>query len=103
MKRLFGIALVCAAASAAAQPSHARITSRGVAPFAQCFIAAQERAGRPWSFVPHENGGGTFSNAGAADVRTPYVLEVADRGGSRELRLSAGGDPSVARAVDRCA
>ena len=79
-----------------------RTTAKGAEPFAQCFAAAQDRAARPWSFIPREGGGGTFSNAGAAGVSQPYFVEVADRGTERAIRLTAGADRSVVRAVDHC-
>jgi hypothetical protein len=102
MKRLFLLALVAFSAPATAQPL-ARSTTKGVEPFAQCFAAAQDRAARPWSFVPREGGGGTFSNLGANGVRHPYFLEVADRGARREIKLSSEApNRNVLRAVDRC-
>jgi hypothetical protein len=78
-----------------------RVTGKAADSFAQCFVASQEQAAIAWSYVPREGGGGTFSNAGAVGVRHPYMLEVADRGTRREIRL-AEGDRSVLRAVDRC-
>lgn len=79
----------------------ARTTDKAVQPFAKCFADTQDRAAMPWWFVPKANGGGTFSNAGAAGVRTPYFIDIADKGMRREVRLtSAGGD--IVRAVDRC-
>jgi hypothetical protein len=101
------LALLTAAAATAASSAYGqtaeRSTSKAVEPFAQCFAAAQDRAAQPWSFVPKESGGGTFSNLGANGVRQPYFLDVADRGARRELRLtSAGAAPSVIRAVDSC-
>jgi hypothetical protein len=78
-----------------------RTTAKGMEPFAQCFTQVQDRASRPWSFIPKESGGGTFSNAGATGVSRPYFLEVADRGAKREIRLVSG-TAFVQRAVDRC-
>jgi hypothetical protein len=107
MKQVLAITLAALAVSAAstplAPPSGDRVTTKGVQPFAQCFTAAQDRAGRAWSFVPKENGGGTFSNAGANGVSRPYFLDVADRGSMRVVRLSsAGADRSILLAVDHC-
>lgn len=101
---LLGIAACAAAASVApAQPNLTRTTNKAVEPFAECFAAAEDQASRPWSFVPRENGGGTFSNAGLSGVRVPYFLKVADRGAVREIRLEAGStDAALLRAVDRC-
>ncbi|MGN6058412.1 MAG: hypothetical protein ACTHOI_07490 [Sphingomicrobium sp.] len=79
-----------------------RTTAKGVEPFARCFAAAQDRASRPWWFVPKESGGGTFSNLGARGVRRPYFVEIADRGAQREIRLTSVADASVRRAVDAC-
>lgn len=89
--------------TSAAQPQASRVTAKPVDSFAQCFVAAQDRASAPWSFVPKESGGGTFSNLGVRGVRHPYFLDVADRGAVREIRLSSeGGNRSVMQAVDRC-
>jgi hypothetical protein len=89
--------------ASAAQPGASRITVKAADSFATCFVAAQDRASEPWSFVPKESGGGTFSNLGARGVRHPYFLDVADRGALREIRLSSTtGNRSVVQAVDRC-
>lgn len=105
MKQILRLVLLPLALAASPAPRPAALTlttARGAEPFAQCFAQAQERASRAWSFVPKESGGGTFSNAGAAGVRKPYFLEVADRGAVREVRVTAGNDASVIRAVDDC-
>jgi hypothetical protein len=105
MKQILYFALIPLTVAASPAPRHAALTlttARGVEPFAQCFARAQDRAARPWSFVPKESGGGTFSNVGAAGVRNPYFLEVADRGSTREIRVMPAGDASVIRAVDDC-
>jgi hypothetical protein len=105
MKQLLFLALVPLTVAAAPAPESGdltRTTAKGVEPFAQCFTQAQDRASQPWSFIPKESGGGTFSNAGAAGVRRPYFVEVADRGAMREIRMIAARDPSVRRAVDNC-
>jgi hypothetical protein len=105
MKQFLFLALVPLTVAAAAAPELAsltRTTAKGVEPFAQCFTQAQDRASQAWSFVPKESGGGTFSNAGAAGVRRPYFVEVADRGAMRVIRMIAASDPSVRRAVDNC-
>jgi hypothetical protein len=111
MKRTAGLLLTCLAASAAsaaapaASAASARSTARPADQFAACFVAAQERAAQPWSFVPRESGGGTFSNAGARGVSSPYYLRIADLGSRREIRLQATNalaGASVLRAVDRC-
>jgi hypothetical protein len=111
MKRTVFALLSCLAVSAAsaAVPSAggavARSTAKPANQFVACFVAAQDKAAQPWSFVPRDSGGGTFSNAGAKGVRNPYFLRIADRGSRREIRLeatnAASGAP-VLRAVDRC-
>ena len=89
--------------AAAAQPVASRVTAKAADSFAQCFVAAQDRASEPWSFVPKESGGGTFSNLGASGVRHPYFLDVANRGAVREINLRSGAaNQSVMQAVDRC-
>ena len=101
-------AIACAAAPVA-RPSGGAAnlsTSKSVAKFGSCFVAAQQRASRAWSYVPNGHGG-TFSNLGALHVTTPYFLAVVDRGAARELHLqqaddSVASDTSVGRAVDRC-
>ena len=101
---LLGLAASAAAGSAMAQPLAPMRTAKPVETFAQCFVGTQERAGHVWAFVPKDSGGGTFSNVGAAGIRQPYFLDVADRGATRELRLSsAGTDPSLVLAVQHCA
>src|SRR5689334_16459952 len=97
---LFAVAVGWTAAPAMADVT--RTTGKGAEPFARCFAATQDRESRPWSFVPRDGGGGTFSNLGATGVSRPYFVEVADRGTQREIRLTAGADRSVARAVNRC-
>jgi hypothetical protein len=105
MKRIVVIALVGLAASAAAgaeQPGPVRTTAKAVEPFARCFAEAQDRASRPWWFVPRGRGG-TFSNLGAKGVDRPYFLEIADRGSRRTIRLTSGSpDPATVRAVESC-
>lgn len=108
MKRSISAALLGLAASASAAgmaPESAigpRITVRPTAVFAACFAATETQAAQPWSFVPKENGGGTFSNFGARGVTNPYFVRVADLGSRREIRLDASADAAVVRAVDRC-
>ena len=104
MKQSAFILFVLAAISMAAPAVSGvkRSTVKGAEPFAQCFAAAQDRAARPWSFIPKAGGGGTFSNLGAAGISHPYFVEVADKGARREIRLASGADQSVVRAVDGC-
>jgi hypothetical protein len=106
MKQMLCFALIVFAGSgaalAAAERPATRTTAKDVEHFAQCFVRAQDSSSRAWSFVPRESGGGTFSNAGARDVRHPYFLEIADRGATREIRLMPSGNAPVLRAVDGC-
>lgn len=105
MKQLVYLAVLTLTIAASPLPQHAAVTvvtAKGAEPFAQCFAQAQDRVARPWSFVPKESGGGTFSNAGAAGVRKPYFLEIADRGSTREIHVMPASDASVIRAVDGC-
>ena len=111
MKRTAFALLACLAvpaASAAVPPASGAValsTSKPANQFVACFVAAQNQAAQPWSFVPRDNGGGTFSNLGASGVTSPYFLRVADRGSRRDIRLEAteaSSGASVLRAVDRC-
>ena len=111
MKRSVFTLLSCLAVSAASAAvpvdggTVARTTAKPAAQFAACIAGAQTQAAQPWSFVPKENGGGTFSNLGAAGVRSPYFLKVADLGSRRVIRLeatSAASGASVLNAVDAC-
>jgi hypothetical protein len=103
------LAGMIAAATASAQASeHATTysTARSVEQFGTCFVTAQDHARSAWSFVPRSNGG-TFSNAGAKGVRSPYFLSLSDRGSAREVRLEpatsgAALDQRIARAVNQC-
>lgn len=110
MKQLGTIAALAASTSAIAAPAPAAstvTTNKSVAEFGGCFVAAQERAGLAWSYVPKPHGG-TFSNVGAMGAAGAYFLAVSDRGSDRELRLQPAGsasgiDARVVRAVSRCA
>src|SRR5438309_9669586 len=111
MKRTVFALLSCLAVSAAsaAVPSAggavARSTAKPANQFAACFVAAQNQAAQPWSFVPRDSGGGTFSNVGAKGVASPSFLPIAGRRSRREIRLeatSADSGAPVLRAVDRC-
>src|SRR3982751_6358245 len=81
-----------------------RTTAKGTEPFAQCFAASQDRASQAWWFVPKGNGG-TFSHLGATGVSQPYFVDIADKGGAREVRVtlaSGAAERSVVRAVESC-
>ena len=99
--------LAVSAASAAVPPrgSLTRSTTKATAQFAACFAGVQTQAAQPWSFVPRETGGGTFSNTGAKGASSPYYLRVADLGSRREIRVeatNASAGAAVLRAVDAC-
>lgn len=112
MKQVGIVTLISVAASAASPSSHTNNnsatfeTNKSVAQFGNCFVAAQDRAARPWSFVPRSNGG-TFSNAGAKAAGPDYFLAISDGGQQRVVRLEPASattalDANIARAVDRC-
>jgi hypothetical protein len=110
MKQLGIIVALAASTSAIAAPPPAAssvTTHKSVAEFGGCFVAAQERAGLAWSYVPKPHGG-TFSNVGNTGATGLYFLAVSDRGSARELRLEPAApassiDARVSRAVSRCA
>lgn len=113
MKQVGILTLVSVIASAAAPVAPAAhdgvelATPKSVAQFGGCFVASQQRADLPWSYVPKADGG-TFSNVGAKRAGNVYFLAVSDRGAVREIRLEAGGpgapvNAGEARVVNRCA
>src|SRR5256885_9378814 len=95
MKRSVFTLLSCLAVSAASAAvpvdgdTIARTTAKPTAQFAACFAGAQTQAAQPWSFVPKENGGGTFSNVCAAGGRSPHFLQDAGLGSPRVIRPDA--------------
>lgn len=109
MKQIGIVTLITVAASAAAPVSNVPAatasfaTGKSVEQFGSCFVDAQHRAGRPWSFVPKSDGG-TFSNARGRNALGLYFLAVADRGPTRDIRLESASsvDPTVKRAIDQC-
>lgn len=109
MKQIGIVTLVSVAASAAAPVTNAPstaatfATAKTVEQFGGCFVGAQDRARRAWSFVPKGNGG-TFSNYGARGAHGLYFLAISDVGDGRRIRLEAptGPDPAVSRAIDQC-
>jgi hypothetical protein len=102
MKQILCLGLAALGAAAAADAPATRTTGKGTEPFAQCFAHVQDAASMPWSFVPKDSGGGTFSNAGARGVQRPYYVEIADRGAQRQIRVSPAADRGLLRAVDGC-
>lgn len=110
MKRItiFALALWASSPAAALQSGGAveRSTSKPVAQFVRCFVAAQEQASLPWWFVPKDHGG-TISNLGANGARSVYFVGVSDLGSIRKVRLElasneASGNRSIAQAVNQC-
>ena len=102
------LASIASQAIAADTSSIVRSSDKRVDPLVRCLADAEDRASAPWWFVPRESGGGTFSNLGAPKVRNPYFVDVADRGGKRELRLrstevDAAAKARILSAIDRCA
>jgi hypothetical protein len=102
------LASVASQSIAADTSSIVRSSEKRVDPLVRCLADAEDRASAPWWFVPRETGGGTFSNLGAPKVRNPYFVDVADRGGKRELRLrstpvDAAAKARILSAIDRCA
>jgi hypothetical protein len=80
-------------------------TPKSLDDFGQCFVRVQEQHSRAWAFVPTETGG-TFSNAGADGVATPYWLRVSEAQPVNQIRLFAakGSDESgsLVEAVNQC-
>jgi hypothetical protein len=75
--------------------------------FRDCFVASQEKARRPWGFVPDETGGGgSFSTIPGRDTYSPYTLTV--REGALDSGISLTGEvppesgPMIATAIDGC-
>ena len=101
------IAALAGPAFAAPSPADVRTTAKAADPLVRCFAASQNRASAAWSFVPKESGGGTFSTAGATNVRSPYYVDVADRGATRVIRVEPASGDAAARtrllsAIDSC-
>lgn len=101
------IAAMAGPAFAAPAGGDIRTTTKAADPLIRCFAESQDRASTPWSFIPKESGGGTFSNAGAPNVRSPYYVDVADRGVTRVIRVEAASADDAARtrllsAIDSC-
>jgi hypothetical protein len=78
-------------------------TTKSLNEFGTCFTRAQDQAARPWAFMPTRSGG-TFSNAGAQGVASPYWLRVSEGKPLNEIRLFAAqaSASKVWDAVVRC-
>ncbi|HEY8592217.1 MAG TPA: hypothetical protein VIL42_05035 [Sphingomicrobium sp.] len=105
---LSAVFVMAAPAGAAAQPAEVQRTSaRSLESFRDCFITSQDKAERPWAFVPDEGGGGTFSTVPAAQTDSPYFLTMRGSRSGTSLRLSGearpGSGPTIAAAVEGCA
>jgi hypothetical protein len=108
MKDLGIFTLISVAAIAAAPASEKNspttfATIRSTEQFAACFERTQDRVEKPWSFVPKDSGGGTFSNLGARSVSKPYFLLINDRGSRREIELqNASLNGPEIKGVEQC-
>lgn len=99
---LISVLAVAAAPSTAPVRAQVFATTKSTAQFADCFTKFQDAQKSPWWFVPKEHGG-TFSNAGAANVGKPYLLLISDRGGRREIQMqNAARNGPEAQAVSQC-
>src|SRR5215218_2570541 len=79
MRQTAALLVLFAAVSSAAPAQRAltpRVTDKPVDSFAQCFVAAQQQASAAWSYIPKEDGGGTFSNAGATAFAILICLKL---------------------------
>jgi hypothetical protein len=77
-------------------------TVKSLNEFGSCFTATQDRASRPWAFMPTGNGG-TFTNAGAEGIAAPYWLTVSVARGPSQIRLFANsGSADMIQAVNSC-
>ena len=81
-------------------------TTKSLDAFGKCFVAAQERASRAWSFVPSKDGG-TFSDVGSPNNQIGYFLHIQGSGPAFRLRLEwAGTERSaiapILNSVDHC-
>ncbi|HWC56463.1 MAG TPA: hypothetical protein VG434_05785 [Sphingomicrobium sp.] len=76
-------------------------TTQSIDQFGSCFVRAQEQTGAAWSFVPSGDGG-TFSDAGAQDIRQPYRLRFTEGRSANQLSLFASTSRPVAAAIERC-
>jgi hypothetical protein len=100
---LISVAVTAAAPASQKSDSAMFATAKSTQQFADCFSRTQDKLSRPWTFVPRENGGGTFSNLGARSVSNPYFLLIKDRGSRREIQLqNAGLDGPEARGAEQC-
>lgn len=103
------LALALATAdSADAKPETTRTTTKPVQTIVDCVVKGHAGAPYAWSFVLGSDGGGRFSNWDAPGVQKPFVLQIADAGQARRVRLTAEGDGTseadrfVSRVVEDC-
>ena len=103
MMTLLSVAATAAAPSAPTHQPAGLTTAKSVQAFADCFASSQDQRSAPWWFVPKE-GGGTFSNHGAAGVAKPYFLVISERGPRREILLdNVTAASPAAQGVSQCA
>jgi hypothetical protein len=91
-----------ASAGAGASDSDAVLTAttaKSLDFFGQCFVQTQQRAARPWWFVPKANGG-IFSNLGAKNAEGIYFLDVEELASTGRMKLKLQTTtPSTAQAI----
>jgi hypothetical protein len=92
-----------AGAMAQASPEYlGRSTPKSLDQFAQCFASTQDRAARPWWYVPYADGG-LFSDSRSGNQDKGYFLRIRDIGGQRQIAVqSAAQESAITRAVDTC-
>ena len=109
MAQLLGVSTVILGLVAAAvqpvQPLLRTTTAKSTGEFESCFTAAQERASRPWAFMPSYRGG-TFTNSGANGAGGTYWLTLQRSLHRAEIRLyadeAARPAKAISEAVDQC-
>jgi hypothetical protein len=109
MSSTFLIAVTLAAAPAvaatpAASGAHVAATGKSLDAFARCFVQTQERASRPWWFVPKADGG-TFSNFGSKDAQGTYFARLQETERQVNVELDASAPligATIRAAIDRC-
>jgi hypothetical protein len=94
--------MISGSALQAPMPLHRAALSRDSESFETCFARTQDRAGRPWAFIPSASGG-TFTNLGASAGNAPYRLVVRAGLGDGSVRLTAPSpDRDLIAAVEQC-
>ena len=109
MAQLLGVSTMLLGLVAAApqpnQPPLHTTTVRSIDAFGRCFAASQDKAARPWAYMPIGRGG-TFTNSGAKGFGGTYWLTVNSSDHRGEIRLfgEEGARPpeSLIEAVNQC-